>query len=640
MDDLFAFSPSFSGALDWAGQKFFSEVRSFFEQLFGDAFRQLRTLIFVAAPVLLVEWRQWIHDEDAGRPSRFRLVVRDHLSFLLNGRGRSGGAVLGVGGSGKTTLVEYLNHDHVSSRVGILPESRWSIAAAEGLQKTIDKVYKGQITLGGGVRRYVVTGLGEEYRVAHGRHLNDVAGQAWADGGWECEVRSLFAKYEHVTIVMVQCWGYSAAAMRDPEFPKTASEMADFVAKFRRKICIEERLATKAAVEALIAMDTTFAHRKVKLTYIQLVNMAGFWWSQKETVKNHYQSGEFAEFRRQLSDQFGDRLTYRGFEPASLLFGDIAADEKRAPFRSSDGGVPRIFVRELEAMKAREELQLSTRSVVELVRGSLFERARRSFPRNSRLDLRDRKRDRRRSNVTNDLPGLLRAIRDGLRNIDGLTGQPASLFLLVSLPIIGALMIAILGAGVGYRAELPEASWIFRILAAATLLVLLRAAYLMGRAFGGTSELKALSSATPQNNGPVAEKIAEAVNKAVTERKKIIAETLKKGLTTAVFPILVCVIWPLFNFGPIFSAISSTSLERDAYCWFLAGAGFCALLAAALSGLRQGARSLRDVYSEVQSGIYKTHGPIQISGSAAEQKALKAVFSDIDYYNRRLRRPR
>lgn len=245
-----------------------------------------------------------------------------------------GGLILGNGGTGKTTLVDYLYQDYLSSQLRLL---RQGDLAQLGGPELVDKYYKSKVGVGGAIAPYRVTGAATAYVVGYRRELVDTPGQAWRfkwtdpGGKNECSASAWSKPIEeamtrdHALIVNVMTYGYGAAARR-PEIYKAFSGAAGFDKNRFLDVtrAAEEKALGHVVDEIRRCIDE--GRRPRKLTFVNLVNMGGFWWPEYQTVKAHYE-GDLQKYWGDLKGLPSIReKRVAPFLPAGLLFDDMTMD--------------------------------------------------------------------------------------------------------------------------------------------------------------------------------------------------------------------------------------------------------------------------------------------------------------------------
>jgi hypothetical protein len=275
-------------------------------------------------------------DIDSRRPTRLRAAIVDADRLLLCDK--FPGLVLGAGGGGKTTLLEYLSHSFLISRISLTSGNSWTSSDA-GFEGVVKQVYGKQLVLGGALRTYNITGATEDYPVAHERRLWDVPGQGWSFGVWDRLIRDAM-KSDRAIIVNTMTYGYSAAIRTKVDLSEYGETPEEVEATYTERKRREELRALRRVIDVIIE-ETSKSARRGNLTFINMVNMAGFWWgkTREGTAAAEYYccepdvAGEWAR----LEKAFEGRLILERFYPVSLLFDDLTSEV----IRVDDGGCRR-----------------------------------------------------------------------------------------------------------------------------------------------------------------------------------------------------------------------------------------------------------------------------------------------------------
>lgn len=289
-----------------------------------------RTASLGLAAYLFAQWLQLNRDVDSRRPTRIRAAWADRDRPLAL-RDKLPGLVLGIGGVGKTTLLEYLSHNFLRSRISLGARNRWSAGDA-GFEGVVRQVYDKQITLGGAVRAYNITGAKERYPVAHERFLWDVPGQGWRLGEWDGLMHE-GARSDRLLVVFMTTYGYSAAIRTAPDlsaYGASPDEIESNYAASRRR---EELEALSRTIGVLL--EAAASRRDgPRLTFVNVVNMSGLWWGRakegQEAQELYLSDPSWTHEWCRLEDAFGDRLILERYAPASLLFDDITSERDRS----------------------------------------------------------------------------------------------------------------------------------------------------------------------------------------------------------------------------------------------------------------------------------------------------------------------
>jgi hypothetical protein len=289
-------------------------------------FDLLQSALTTFAGYYFLQWTQLTRDIDGRRPTRLRAAIVDAgRQFHCD---KFPGLVLGAGGVGKTTLLEFLSHSFLTSRLSLTSGNRWTSSGA-GFEGVVKQVYGKQLVLGGALRTYNITGATEDYPVAHERRLWDVPGQGWSFGVWDCPIRDAM-KSDRAIIVNTMTYGYSAA-VRSKE--SLAEYGEDFERNYTERKRREELGALKCVIDVIIE-GTSAGKRRGNLTFINMVNMAGLWWGKTRdgsaAAEYYCRDPEITAEWARLVKAFEGRLILERFFPVSLLFDDITSETIRA----------------------------------------------------------------------------------------------------------------------------------------------------------------------------------------------------------------------------------------------------------------------------------------------------------------------
>jgi hypothetical protein len=293
-----------------------------------------------------------------------------------------GGVVIGNGGTGKTTLLDYLYQTHVQSQLAFFRQAE--LARMGGLE-FVKKYYEERGGVGGTIAPYKVTGATKEFVVGYRRALVDTPGQAWrvpvprdpnngtpacreAEGSaWSPRLCDAMAS-DHCLIVNVMTYGYGAAIRGIPIYTKFESRLEDYKKMTRD----DEVRALKHAIDEIEHFAAKRPHCK-HLTFVNLVNMGGFWWRDEAEVRTYYCDTLKPEWERLegIAGRMGLRAG-RDFElapyvPVSLLYDDMTTESD-----GSEGACRRqIFcVEQKEA--TREALVARTVAAVDALERTLY----------------------------------------------------------------------------------------------------------------------------------------------------------------------------------------------------------------------------------------------------------------------------
>lgn len=250
-------------------------------------------------------------------------------------RSTFGGVIIGNGGTGKSTLVDYLYQSYMQSQF-VFFRSR-DLANLGGAEFVLE-YYKSRGGVGGAITPYRVTGTTRAYRVGYRRELVDTPGQAWryacaepaCDAAKGTSWSKRFAEAmerDDCLIVNVMSWGYGAA-IRRPEIYRAYGGAGDG-SGFRRNAYLNdtrafELKALEYAIDQIKGISQSPAgSRYRRLLFVNLVNMAGLWWRQRDDVERYY--------IRELSPVWDKLRSVRRIEvapyvPVSLLFDDVTTE--------------------------------------------------------------------------------------------------------------------------------------------------------------------------------------------------------------------------------------------------------------------------------------------------------------------------
>ena len=228
--------------------------------------------------------------------------------------GRHWSMVLGVGGTGKSTLLQNLETEQSAS------DAKRFIFARE-----LAHIFASLVRLGprwgGDPREYERTEFPKPVKVGHRKYLYDMPGQNSELGAWDERIDSL-SDANRSLIVFLSTYGYSAEIRKRPAaYFEGFADLNAAIDRFRADVLEREYNAMERLVSTIEARWPAVAARK--LTFVHIVNMAGFWWPQREEVKLRYLSGRYKDLEIRLRKKIGSRLQYYGFVPASFLFGDL-----------------------------------------------------------------------------------------------------------------------------------------------------------------------------------------------------------------------------------------------------------------------------------------------------------------------------
>lgn len=305
--------------------------------------------IWAALP-LIASFLAWIAGDvyaanKAGLSNRWAAALND----LFNGRFSC--LVLGIGGSGKSTLGQVLQH-------------RLRHAAPLKNPVSTERIVEDwpKLHIGDGVQPYKISGLDEFYRIAHSREMRVAPGQDQSNLIWPPKIAEA-ARAPRALIVNVMAFGHTA-----PELINTRNykEIADAYqipggspAEFREAYSL---LMLERELEATWRIVRAWPEgAKAKLVFMNAINMGGFWWSRFDEVKNHY-SGAHSPYKtieHALRERVGpDRLVYYPFLPCSFLRGDM---------RDRDGNV--IFFADVHGV---EHQSVATKETLEILSAELY----------------------------------------------------------------------------------------------------------------------------------------------------------------------------------------------------------------------------------------------------------------------------
>jgi len=226
--------------------------------------------------------------------------------------GRYWGMVLGVGGTGKTTFLQGLEHEQSISDAKVVPQE---------FAHVFDALRRLAPNFGGDPRPYEVTEFPRPMKVAHRKFVYDIPGQNSEHGAWDERISDL-SDAARSLIVFVSTFGYSAEIRKKPaSYFDGFSDPATAIEAFRADALEHEFGALEKVITTIEARWPSESPRK--LTFIHIINMAGFWWPQRETVKKHYSSPRYVDLEQRLREKVGNRLQFQAFIPASFLFGDL-----------------------------------------------------------------------------------------------------------------------------------------------------------------------------------------------------------------------------------------------------------------------------------------------------------------------------
>ncbi|MEO1014376.1 MAG: hypothetical protein AAFX08_04225 [Pseudomonadota bacterium] len=327
--------------------------------------------------------RLWQYQKDLldGRPSYPRAVFDSLFG------GRYGGACLGVGGVGKTTLLQYLHYDHLRSSRHNAPFFGGRKFKDRDIEEMLEGTYQKKpadaaddsFEIGGAIREYHVTGDLERFKVAHRRFLFDVRGQEVGRAThWAQALGEIWPSHHRAMIVNVMTYGYSASVMKRSDI---VSELAkgprpDLLAAFQEEKRQEEIRSLQDVVEAVDAAWPS--DYRGRLIVKNMINMAGFWWDKRADVERHYRSEPFQQFEadlRGIIEGRGGRLIFEPYIPVSFLFDDMSAKTGK------EGPDDRVLIFKVQE-RAREDLKSLTHLAIKQMRADLF---RVSWPRNGGL---------------------------------------------------------------------------------------------------------------------------------------------------------------------------------------------------------------------------------------------------------------
>jgi hypothetical protein len=308
--DLLAAEPLKGAITDW-------EERVFYV---------LRGALTTFAGYYFLQWNQLNRDIDGRRPTRLLAAAVD--AGRLFERDKFPGLVLGVGGVGKTTLLEYLSHSFLTSRISLTSGNRWTSSDA-GFEGVVKQVYGKQLVLGGALRTYNITGATEDYPVAHERRLWDVPGQGWSFGVWDGPIRDAM-KSDRAIIVNTMTYGYSAAVRSKENLSEYGVSPEEFERNYAARKRSEELRALRHVINVVVD-GASAPKRRGNLTFINMVNMAGLWWGKTRegaaAAEYYCRDPEIAAEWARLEKPFAGRLVLERFLPVSLLFDDITSEK-------------------------------------------------------------------------------------------------------------------------------------------------------------------------------------------------------------------------------------------------------------------------------------------------------------------------
>jgi hypothetical protein len=291
-------------------------------------------------------------------------------------RATFGGIILGNGGTGKTTLVDYLYQDYLQSQLSFF---RSQDLANIGGKEFVEKYYEAKGGVGGAIAPYRVTGTSKAYRVGYRRDLVDTPGQAWRyphgeiptkrrDAAKSRKITAWSEKIEevmrrdHCLIVNVMSWGHSAAIRRRAvaeAYGGSDFHKDDHKDDYLRHMREAELGALRCAI-AEIRHCVEKGWRPKTLTFVNLVNMAGFWWGKQNEASAYYEK----ELRDVWDELVGlckreSKLELTEFAPVSLLFDDLTTEISGKTSRQVMFGVEaqyrdELIKRTVEAIDALE----------------------------------------------------------------------------------------------------------------------------------------------------------------------------------------------------------------------------------------------------------------------------------------------
>lgn len=283
------------------------------------------------------------------------------------------GVIIGNGGTGKTTLVDYLYQSYMQSQFDFF---RSRDLASLGGAEFVKEYYKARGGVGGAITPYRVTGATKAFRVGYRRELIDTPGQAWryasgeppcnpgAETSWSARIAEAMAR-DDCLIVNVMSWGYGAATRR-PEIYQAYGGTGFDLSRYLEDTRAFELQALEYAIGQIQEINRSpTGSRYRRLLFVNLVNMAGYWWEQKEDVERYYTRDLSAVWDKLCSVR---RIELARYVPVSLLFDDMTTEK-------SDDSTCRAPVFCTVGKKYKEELVDATVDAINALERSLYGKA-------------------------------------------------------------------------------------------------------------------------------------------------------------------------------------------------------------------------------------------------------------------------
>lgn len=271
-----------------------------------------------------------LSDANAAQRAGLRTRWGALADTILNGRFPC--LVLGIGGSGKSTLGQVLQHRYRHAAPFKNPIN---------VERIVDEWPK--LHVGDGVQPYKISGLDEHYRIAHSREMRVAPGQDQANIIWPPKVLDL-THSRRALIVNVMAFGHVAPELINTrnyrEIAKAYGLPAASPDEFREAFAL---LMLERELEATWRIVNAWPKSaSAKLVFMNVINMGGFWWSRYEEVRNHY-TGPQSPYRmveKALRERVGpERLIYYGFLPCSFLRGDMRDKDGNVIFFADNHGI-------------------------------------------------------------------------------------------------------------------------------------------------------------------------------------------------------------------------------------------------------------------------------------------------------------
>ncbi|MBI1392269.1 MAG: hypothetical protein GC152_05940 [Alphaproteobacteria bacterium] len=317
--------------------------------------------------------RLWQYQKDRldGRPSYPQAVFDSILG------GRYGGACLGIGGVGKTTLLQYLHYDHLRSSRHNAPLIGRRTFKDLDIEEMLEGTYRkpterradDAFEIGSELREYNVTGDAEQIKIAHRRYMFDVRGQeVGRSAHWAQALGEVWPSHQRSMIVNVMTYGYSASVMKRSDIiaELIKGDAGRTLAAFQE----EKRQEEIAGLHDIIAAvdDAWPQGYRGRLAFKNMINMAGFWWDRRKDVEAYYRSQPFRDFEealRYIVESRGGRVIFEPYIPVSFLFDDMSAKTGR------EGDGARVLVYKVQN-EARDALKAATQKAIMDMRADLF----------------------------------------------------------------------------------------------------------------------------------------------------------------------------------------------------------------------------------------------------------------------------